>query len=91
MQHKLSFVSLKVSQPAEPFPFSKSKWGQMQGRSSAAHIILKLSFSQTTYLIINDLEGVKSELQDMFVNLARRSALNSPPTIATVLNSDTHI
>lgn len=45
----------------------------MLERSSAAQIILKLSFSQSTYLIINDLKGVKSEFQDMFVNLARSS------------------
>lgn len=90
LQHKLPFVSLELIQPAELFPFSKSKWGQMQQRSSAAQIILRLTFSQTTYLIINDLKGVKCELQDMFVNLARRSTLNSAPTTATALNSDTH-
>lgn len=36
----------------------------MQERSWAAQIILKLSFSQTMYLIINDVKSVRSELQE---------------------------
>lgn len=46
----------------------------MQERASAVQIIFKLNFSQTTYLITNDLKSVKSELQEnTFVNLAWRS------------------
>lgn len=64
----------------------------MQERSSAAQIILKLSFSQTAQLIINDLKNVRSKLQEnTFVNLAWKSTLNSARRIATALNSDTHL
>jgi len=70
LQHKLSFVFLN-SFSMNPFHSVKAKWGHIQERSSAAQIILQLSFSQTPPLIINDLKHVKSELQEnTFVNLA---------------------